>query len=74
MPAGSSGLAVRVRDRAYPWSEDFGWLTRRFKGALFGLGAGKDGPALHSSRYDFPDALIPIGIGLFDGLIERILG
>jgi amidohydrolase len=71
--AESCGVAVRLRDRAYPWSEDFGCFTRRFKGALFGLGAGNDGPALHSPEYDFPDALIPIGLGLFEGLIERIL-
>jgi amidohydrolase len=72
--AESGGVAVRLRNRAYPWSEDFGWFTQRFKGALFGLGAGGDGPALHSPTYDFSDELIPIGIGLFEGLIERILG
>jgi amidohydrolase len=72
--AGSSGVAIRVLDQAYPWSEDFGCFTRRFKGALFGLGSGKDGPALHSPKYDFPDELLPIGSGLFEGLVERILG
>jgi amidohydrolase len=72
--AKTGGVALRLRDQAYPWTEDFGWFTRRFRGALFGLGAGRDGPALHSPQYDFPDELIPIGIGLFEGLIERILG
>ena len=72
--ADTCGTPVVLRGEAYPWSEDFGWFTRRFKGALFGLGAGKDGPALHGPRYDFPDELIPSGIGLFEGLIERILG
>jgi amidohydrolase len=72
--AETSGVAVALRDGAYPWSEDFGWFTRRFKGALFSLGAGREVPALHSPQYDFPDELIPLGLGLFEGLVERILG
>jgi amidohydrolase len=72
--AKTGGVALRLRDRAYPWTEDFGRFTRRFKGALFGLGEGSDWPALHSPQYDFSDELIPIGIGFFEGLIERILG
>ena len=72
--AEARGIAVAQRDEAYPWSEDFGWFTRRFKGALFGLGAGQEHPALHSPGYDFPDELIPVGIVLFEGLIERLLG
>jgi amidohydrolase len=72
--AETRGIAVAQRDEAYPWSEDFGWFTRRFKGTLFGLGAGQEHPALHSPGYDFPDDLIPFGIGLFEGLVERLLG
>jgi amidohydrolase len=72
--AETSGVAVALRDEAYPWSEDFGWFTRRFSGAIFGLGAGHEYPALHSPEYDFPDDLIPLGVVLFEGLIERILG
>jgi metal-dependent amidase/aminoacylase/carboxypeptidase family protein len=72
--AETCGVAVTRRDQAYPWSEDFGWFTRRFNGALFGLGAGSEVPALHSPQYDFPDDLIPIGLALFEGLIERTLG
>ena len=72
--ARNHGVDVRLRDEAYPWSEDFGWFTRRFNGALFGLGAGQEHPALHSPGYDFPDELIPVGIVLFEGLIERLLG
>jgi amidohydrolase len=72
--AKAGGVALAWRDEAYPWSEDFGWFTRRFKGALFGLGAGHEAPALHSPEYDFPDSLIPLGLGLFEALIERLLG
>jgi amidohydrolase len=72
--AEAAGLAVNSQNRAYPWSEDFGWYTRRFKGALFGLGAGPEAPALHSPQYDFPDDLIPLGVSLFSGMIREILG
>lgn len=67
------GVDVTLRDEAYPWSEDFGWFTRQFNGALFGLGSGQEHPALHSPGYDFPDELIPVGLALFEGLIERFL-
>jgi len=72
--AENRGVAVGLRDEAYPWSEDFGWFTRRCKGALFGLGAGREHSALHSPGYDFPDDLLPLGVDLFEGLIERLLG
>jgi len=72
--AEANGVAVALRHEAYPWSEDFGWFTRRFSGALFGLGAGQEHPALHSPGYDFPDDLIPVGIVVFEGLIKRLLG
>ena len=72
--AKAHGIAVAHRDVAYPWSEDFGWFTRRYPGAIFGLGSGVDHPALHSPSYDFPDELIPVGLELFEGIIERLLG
>jgi amidohydrolase len=72
--AEAQGIGVRRMVEAYRWSEDFGWFTKRFKGALFGLGAGRDMAALHSPGYDFPDDLIPIGIHLYEGLVEKLLG
>jgi amidohydrolase len=72
--AESRGIGVAWRDAAYPWSEDFGWFTRRFKGAIFGLGAGDEVAPLHSPDFDFPEALIPRGLDLFEGLIEKIIG
>jgi amidohydrolase len=72
--AESRGIAYAWRDAAYPWSEDFGWFTRQYRGAIFGLGAGDEVPPLHSPGYDFPEPLIPRGLDLFEGLIEKILG
>jgi len=72
--AEARGIAVSRRNAAYPWSEDFGWFTRRYPGAIFGLGSGVEHPALHSPDYDFPDELIPVGLGVFESIIERLLG
>jgi amidohydrolase len=57
----------------FPWSEDFGNFTDRYKGALFGLGAGESQPALHHPTYDFPDDLIVTGVKIFEEIIKRLL-
>ncbi len=67
------GYKTTILENPFPWSEDFGHFTEKYPGALFGLGAGVDSPPLHSPDYDFPDRLIPIGIAMFKGIIERSL-
>ncbi len=59
------GLAVTYRDHPIKWGEDFGAFTQSYSGAMFGLGAGMNHPALHNPDYDFPDALIEIGVNMF---------
>ncbi|RAU83178.1 amidohydrolase [Pontibacter arcticus] len=66
-------LAVEEAVQPFRWSEDFGHFTARYKGALFGLGAGTAQPQLHHSDYDFPDELIPTGAALFYGILQKIL-
>lgn len=61
-------------EQPFRWSEDFGHYTQRYPGALFGLGAGEQQPQLHNANYDFPDALIEIGVSLFAQLIYDQLG
>lgn len=63
------GLPLLWADHPFPWSEDFGHATRLWPGALIGLGAGTDHPALHSAHYDFPDALLVPGIRLWLALV-----
>ena len=58
----------------FQWGEDFGLFTEKFRGAMFGLGAGEDMPALHHVDYDFPDDIIPFGIETFYGIAETING
>jgi amidohydrolase len=57
----------------FRWSEDFGAFTQHYTGAIFGLGAGEETPALHDIEYDFPDYLIEIGAGYFIKIIQHCL-
>lgn len=61
--------------RPYPFKfgEDFGWFSREYKTAMFGIGAGKDSPALHNADYDFPDEIIETGIHMFQSIILNIM-
>jgi amidohydrolase len=63
-----------VVDQAEPfrWSEDFGVFTSRFRGAIFGLGAGENHSDLHTWYYDFPDDIMETGIRMFFGLVQDL--
>jgi len=67
------GLKVIQQQDPFPWSEDFGVFTRRYKGALFGLGSGTGHVQLHNEQYDFPDSLLEDGIKMLYGIIEQVL-
>ena len=56
----------------FKWGEDFGLFTQQFKGAMFGIGAGIETPALHNPDYDFPDEIIPVGMLLFHSIAKKI--
>ncbi len=64
-----------LTERPYPfrWGEDFGLFTQRYKGAMFGIGAGENSPALHNPDYDFPDEITETGIRMFYQIIHEIL-
>jgi metal-dependent amidase/aminoacylase/carboxypeptidase family protein len=55
------------------WGEDFGLITQRFSGAMFGVGSGEDCAALHNPDYDFPDEIIETGIKMFTGIVTKVL-
>jgi len=71
--AQQSNSAVEKLNFPFRWSEDFGYFLEKFPGALFGLGAGIDQPALHNPDYDFPDKLIDTGIRMFHNIYKIIL-
>ncbi|MHA7128749.1 amidohydrolase [Algoriphagus namhaensis] len=53
----------------FRFGEDFGLFTDRFSGAMFGLGAGENTPALHNPDYDFPDELLNSGIRMYQAIL-----
>jgi amidohydrolase len=58
----------------FRWSEDFGYFTNQFPGALFGIGLGENHPQLHHPDFDFPDDIIEIGVNMFLEIIKVSLG
>ncbi|WP_420413084.1 amidohydrolase [Roseibium sp.] len=68
--AGSEFILI---DKPFRWGEDFGEITNRFEGGMFGLGAGEALPDLHNPDYDFPDDLLMPGITMFSNLIQLAL-
>lgn len=72
--ASKNGFKLKEQAVPFRFGEDFGWLAREYKVAMFGLGAGENCPALHHAEYDFPEEVLPVGIGMFAGLIEGVLG
>ena len=62
-------------DRAKPpgmGSEDFSFMMERVPGAYIQVGNGASAQ-LHNPQYDFNDAAIPYGAGVFAALVERKL-
>ncbi len=58
-------------------AEDFSFMLQAVKGAYLRVGQGSvDGPGphpLHNSRYDFNDAILPLGAALHASLVEQAL-
>lgn len=71
--ARENGLTYTAIDKPFRGGEDFGEVIKRYKGAMFGLGSGKNRPDLHNPDYDFPDEIIPAGIRMFQNLVEQAL-
>jgi len=70
--AKNTDFKLHELESPFPWGEDFGIFTEKIPGALFGLGAGKECPALHNPDYDFPDELIESGSKMFLNIISQI--
>ena len=66
-------LIHHYQSHPFKWGEDFGLFTQKYKGAMFGLGASKDTPALHNPDYDYPDDITITGIRMFMGVVKRVL-
>lgn len=67
--ANNAGLDLFEKQQSFKFGEDFGWFTKEYPGAMFGLGAGLETPVLHNEEYDFPDELIESGLDMFKQII-----
>lgn len=70
----ASPLPVRELDAPLRWSEDFGHFTAACPGALVGIGAGREQPALHDPAYDFPDELMAPAAAFLRRLADACTG
>ena len=69
--AARHNLSWQEMERPFRWTEDFGLLSSTFTGAMFGLGAGEQTPALHNPDYDFPDEIIETGVKMFVEILSQ---
>lgn len=60
-------------EQPFRWGEDFGMISSKVRGAMFGIGAGKDSAALHNPDYDFPDEILTTGVQMYKTLIAKLL-
>ncbi|WP_291732772.1 amidohydrolase [Leisingera sp. F5] len=72
--AAAAGCPAQMQDMPQRWSEDVGQFAKQAKAAMFWLGSGTDQPQLHNPDYDFPDAAIPAGAGIFLQAVRNLLG
>ena len=67
-----SGLEIVEKMTPFKFGEDFGWFSRKYPTAMFGLGAGNI-PPLHNPAYDFPDEIISGGVQAFQAITMKLL-
>ena len=63
------GLDVCESKALWRASEDFGYYTRQFPGAMFYVGNGEEYAALHTVGYEFPDRILEAVTRVFLALI-----
>ena len=55
----------------FRWSEDFGRFGSICPIGFFGIGSGKEQPALHDPMFDFPDDILEVGMTMFWEIIRE---
>lgn len=68
-------LDLNLIENSYPFKfgEDYGWFSKKYKTAMFGLGSGINTPPLHDANYDFPEEIIETGMNMFKMIILKIM-
>ncbi|MDF0716245.1 amidohydrolase [Muricauda sp. 334s03] len=70
--AKANNYKISERKTPFKFGEDFGWFSKKYKTAMFGIGAGESTPALHHADYDFPDELLTTGFAMFKSIILNL--
>ena len=72
----AAGLPLRRDMRPAMTGEDFAWYLQERPGAFVWIGNGpsEDGRGLHSSSYDYNDAILPAASAYLAGVARRALG
>lgn len=70
--AKQQGMKTIELKQPFRWGEDFGLFTQKYKGAMFGIGSGLQCSSLHSSSYDFNDAIIEPSARLFYRIAQTV--
>ena len=63
--ANKLGLALAVKELPDRGSEDFGYFTKKAKGAMFSVGNGEDYPSVHDAKFDFIDEQMKTATAMF---------
>ncbi len=63
--AKSLGLKLAVKELPDRGSEDFGYFTKKAKGAMFSVGNGESYPAVHDAKFDFIDEQMKAATAMF---------
>lgn len=71
--AKASNFEIIELEKPFEFGEDFGLFTKKYKGAMFGIGSGINQAPLHNSTFDFPDELIDIASSMFYQIAMQVL-
>lgn len=63
---------VKIQEQPFPWSEDFGFFTQKYKGCFWGIGSGLNHSQLHNHDYDFPDEILESGIDILIEILKNM--
>lgn len=64
------GFPLIEMEELWRASEDFGYYTKKMRGAIFYIGAGEEHAPLHTKEYDFEDQILPVAARMFMELLS----
>ena len=66
--AAQQNIPLKMLEKPFRWSEDFGYYTETIPGGYVGIGSGAEQLHLHHPGFDFPDEVLGTGIGFLFAL------